>query len=231
MEKDPAFSPPFIDQFQDPKDPGKLFPEDQEPPPLGLTQHRHTSEADEDHVLMLRQKAHEAMERRDLEAALSFLSEAVTVGPELSLMYSRRAEVLLKLRRPVAAIRDADVALSLNPNLGRAFRVRGLARRSLQQWPESHDDLAQAQAIDYDEDTEKIHRHVDQIFGKLHHLSLLLKDNRVLHAALDVREGNNPAAYMKYQSDPEIGPPLKAVMDILEEAPNLVAHISSAKGA
>ena len=203
-----------MDHFKDPQDPGRLEPEDQEAPPLGLTQPRLASEADEDHVQMLRHKAHEATERGDLETALSLLSEAVTVGFELSLMYARRAEVLLKLRRPLAAIRDADVSLAINPNLGRAFRVRGRAHRTLQDWARAHADLAQAQAIDYDEAVEGEHRLVDEVFRKMQQLSLLLKDERVLQAAREVND--NPAAYMKYQSDPEIGPHLKTVMDILQ---------------
>jgi suppressor of tumorigenicity protein 13 len=212
--------PPYEAVFQDPRDPGRIEPEDQEAPPLGLQATRAASEADEDHVQILRHKAHEAAERGDLARALALLSEAVTVGTDLSLMYTRRAEVLLKLRRPIAAVRDADEALKVNPNLGRAYRVRGLAYRGLQRWPEAHADLAQAQMIDYDETVEPEHRHVDQVFAKIKNLETiykahpdLLNDPKILQATMEINE--NPAAYMKYQSDPEIGPVLKKVMDTL----------------
>ena len=212
--------PPYEAVFQDPRDPGRMEPEDQEAPPLGLQAARAPNETDEDHVQMLRHKAHEAAERGDLAHALALLSEAVNVGTDLSLMYTRRAEILLKLRRPVAAIRDADVALKVNPNLGRAFRVRGLAHRALQRWPEAHVDLAQAQMIDYDETVVSEHRHVDQVFAKIKNLETiykahpdLLNDPKILQATMEINE--NPAAYMKYESDPEIGPVLKKVMDTL----------------
>lgn len=197
-----------------------MEPEDQEVPPLGLLEVRAVSEEDEDQVQMLRHKAHEAVERGDLERGLALLSQAVGVGADLSLMYTRRAEILLKLRRPVAAVRDADAALKVNPNLGRAFRVRGLAFRALQRWPEAHADLAQAQMIDYDDAVETEHRHVDKVFAKVKSLEMiykehpdLLSDPKILQATMEINE--NPAAYMKYQSDPEIGPLLKKVMDTL----------------
>ena len=216
--------PPYLAVFQDPHDPGRIEPEDQEAPPLGARTARSFSEEDEDHVQMLRHKAHEAAERGDLERALALLSEAVTVGVDLSLMYTRRAEILLQLRRPVAAIRDADAALQANPNLGRAFRVRGLACRALQRWEAAHADLAQAQMIDYDEALEQEHRHVDKIFAKTKNLENiykahpdLLNDPKILQATMEIHD--NPAAYMKYQSDPEIGPALKKVMDTLGVSP------------
>ena len=83
------------------------------------------------------------------------------------MLMTKRADLLLKLRRPLAAIKDCDLALSLNPDSGKAFRIRGLAHRYLHRWEKAHSDLASAQRIDFDDATEEIHKMVDEKFKKL----------------------------------------------------------------
>jgi len=84
------------------------------------------------------------------------------------MLYTRRADILLHMRRPLAAVRDCSQALVLNPNYARAFRTRGLARRHLQDWEHAHLDLSQAQAIDYDEGLEPVHRFVQDKWAQLY---------------------------------------------------------------
>lgn len=45
-----------------------------------------------------------------------------------------RAECLIKLSKPVAATRDCDAALKLNPDSAKALKVRGMAKRLLGQY-------------------------------------------------------------------------------------------------
>ena len=52
--------------------------------------------------------------------------------------YAKRADMLLKAKRPVAAIADAEKALELNPDSAKATRVKGLAHRKLGQWDDAH---------------------------------------------------------------------------------------------
>ena len=65
---------------------------------------------------------------------------------------AKRAEVLLKLERPAAAIKDCDTALTLNPDSCRALKVRGKVRAALGEFVEANLDLSKAQSIDFDPD-------------------------------------------------------------------------------
>ena len=64
-----------------------------------------------------------------LNRAVESYTEALLVGNPTALLYTRRADVLLKQKRYAAAIRDCDEALKLNPDNARAYRIRGTANR------------------------------------------------------------------------------------------------------
>jgi len=87
----------------------------------------------------------------DWEKALSSYTEAVLAAPPSALLYANRADSLLRLERPSAAIRDCDAALSHNPDSAKAMRVRGKAHRALGNWDRALSDLSGSQAIDYDD--------------------------------------------------------------------------------
>ena len=69
-----------------------------------------------------------------------------------ALTYAKRAECFLKLRKPNAAIKDADAALALNPDSAKGLKARGLAHRLLGNWEAAAKDLGAAQSIDFSED-------------------------------------------------------------------------------
>ena len=69
-----------------------------------------------------------------------------------ALTYAKRAECFLKLKKPVAAIKDADAALALNPDSAKALKARGLAQRMLGAWEAAAKDLGAAQGIDFSEE-------------------------------------------------------------------------------
>ena len=103
-------------------------------------------------------------------AALQCQSSALT--------FAARAESLLKLKRPTAAVADCNAALEINPDSGKALKVehnqiqqcplsfcghqtkimhtapqvKGKALRFLGEWEEAHRTLAKAMAIDFDPD-------------------------------------------------------------------------------
>ena len=53
--------------------------------------------------------------------------------------------MLLKLRRPRAAVADCDAAIEKNPDSVKALKTRGKARRALGEWTGALQDLAAAQ--------------------------------------------------------------------------------------
>jgi len=66
-------------------------------------------------------------------------------------LFARRAEVLLHLKHPSAALEDANAALSANPDSARALKAKGLAHRYRGEWADAAKALGEAQAIDFDD--------------------------------------------------------------------------------
>lgn len=149
-------------EADDERDPD-CWPEDTFPfPPLAPPRQAQPSEAELYRQGEEKQRAQQAYEIGNFELALRHYSEAIAVGEASALLYTRRAETLLRLRRPLAAIEDCNAALDLNPDSGKAFRLRGIAFRYLGKWTQSHEDLAKGQSIDYDEATVPVQQLVDR---------------------------------------------------------------------
>jgi suppressor of tumorigenicity protein 13 len=102
-----------------------------------------------------KQEASEACEAGNWQKAVECYTEAVLASPTnpSALLYANRATVLLKLDRPLAAERDCNLALTINPDSAKAFRVRGKAYKALEKWELALKDLSAAQTIDFDEGT------------------------------------------------------------------------------
>merc|ERR1712127_616052 len=87
----------------------------------------------------------------DYAKALEKYSEAICAAPPSAMTYAARAECLLKLDRPCAAIRDCDEALKLNSDSAKALRIRGRSCRAIGDWENARKNLSASQAIDFDE--------------------------------------------------------------------------------
>jgi len=103
----------------------------------------------------LKQAAQEAQEDGKLDEALEKLTAAVCVGCPTAMMYAKRAQLLVKLDRPKAAINDCTAALAVNPDSAKAMKIRARLYAGLKQWEEADVDFQTALKIDYDEDTEE----------------------------------------------------------------------------
>lgn len=107
-------------------------------------------------------KAELALEAGDSAKALDYFTKAIMTGAASALLFTKRGELLLRERRPRAAIADCAAAIEVNPDCGKAYRVRGTAYRRLGNWQASHKDLVQGQKLDYDEGTDELLRFVAQ---------------------------------------------------------------------
>ncbi|RYR64658.1 hypothetical protein Ahy_A03g010724 isoform A [Arachis hypogaea] len=87
-----------------------------------------------------------------LDQAVEQLTEAILLNPHSAILYATRASVLLKLKKPNAAVCDADTALKINQDSAKGYKVRGMARAMLGLWEEAASDLHVASKLDYDED-------------------------------------------------------------------------------
>jgi len=135
------------------------FPEQAPEHPAGLASPQQQSD--------LEQRAHQAFEAQQFTAALTLYTEAIMLRSPTALLYAKRAEVLLKLKRPRAGIEDCNAALAINPDAGKAFRLRGIAWRHLGNWSEAHKDLAMGQQLDYDENIHNLQQFVEERYQKI----------------------------------------------------------------
>lgn len=148
-------------------DPDRL-PEDPEPfPPMAPEGKDELTDAEMDAQAAAKQAGIEAVEDGDLAKAVEKYSEAIQIGNASALMYAKRAEFLLKLKRPRACIQDCTAAIAINPDSGKAFRIRGKAHRRLGNWEEAHKDLAMGQKLDYDDDTKDVQDYVSKKWRKI----------------------------------------------------------------
>jgi len=150
-------------------DEGLFTGEEEAVPPLPSDDviSKELSDADMDKQGELKQQAQEAVEDGDMAKAVAKLSEAMELGGVSAMMVAKRAELLLKQKRYRAAIADAGLALKLNPDSGKAYRVRGKARRFIGEYEGSAADLSQAQKIDYDDGVADVHSYVHKRWAKL----------------------------------------------------------------
>lgn len=146
-EEEEEEEPPIPEEPEE-EDPERL-PEDTDPFPekspgneLDLTDEQMDKQGE------LKQAAAEALEDGDTQKALDKFTEAIKIGNVSAMMYAKRADMLLKMKRPCACIADCDAALEVNPDSAKAFRIRGKAHRKLGHWEQAHNDIAVAQKLD-----------------------------------------------------------------------------------
>jgi len=148
-------------------DPERL-PEDPEPyPEQGPSGELELTDEQMDAQAAAKQAAVEAIEDGDLAKALEKYTEAFKIGNVSAMMYAKRAELLLKLKRPNACIADCTAAIAVNPDSAKAYRTRGKAHRKLGHWKEAHEDIALGQKLDYDDDLVDIQKFVDDKWKKI----------------------------------------------------------------
>ncbi|WCJ42105.1 tetraticopeptide domain-containing thioredoxin [Euphorbia peplus] len=106
-------------------------------------------------------KAMDAMSEGKLDEAIDHLTEAIMLNPTSAILYATRASVFIKLKKPNAAIRDANAALEINPDSAKGYKIRGMARAMLGQWEEAASDLHVASKLDFDEEIGSVLKKVE----------------------------------------------------------------------
>lgn len=119
------------------------------------------TEENQDAAQMLKSKAMEAISEGKLDEATDNLTEAIMLNPSSAILYATRASVYVKLKKPNAAIRDADAALKINPDSAKGYKIRGMARAMLGLWEEAATDLHVASRLDYDEEIALVLKKVE----------------------------------------------------------------------
>lgn len=135
-------------------DPERLMRETEPYPPLPDPTEAHTSGERAKAAAQLRQQtekeASTALAANDVQRAVDAYTLAMRTGGATGMMLANRAALMLKQKRPCAAIRDCTAALKINPSMAKAYRIRGIAHRKLGHWRKAHSDVNEAQALKFD---------------------------------------------------------------------------------
>ncbi|XP_047176776.1 TPR repeat-containing thioredoxin TDX isoform X2 [Vigna umbellata] len=110
---------------------------------------------------LAKSKAVDAISEGNLDEALDQLTEAILLNPQSAILYATRASVFVKLKKPNAAIRDADTALKINPDSAKGYKVRGMSRAMLGLWEEAASELHVASKLDFDEELSTVLKKVE----------------------------------------------------------------------
>ncbi|XP_004503257.2 TPR repeat-containing thioredoxin TDX isoform X2 [Cicer arietinum] len=125
---------------------------DNDPPQKMGNPSAQVTEDQRDAAQLAKSKALDAVSQGKLDQALDLLTEAILLNPHSAILYATRASVFVMLKKPNAAIRDANTALKINPDSAKGYKTRGLSRAMLGLWTEALSDLHVASKIDYDEE-------------------------------------------------------------------------------
>ncbi|KAK3041059.1 hypothetical protein RJ639_026856 [Escallonia herrerae] len=120
-------------------------------------------------------KAMEALSEGNLEEAIDHLTQAISLNPTSAIMYGNRgaawfelqsatthdSSVYIKMKKPNAAIRDANAALEINLDSAKGYKTRGMALAMLGRWEEAAKDLHLASKLDYDEEISAVLKKVE----------------------------------------------------------------------
>ncbi|EFJ25294.1 hypothetical protein SELMODRAFT_99680 [Selaginella moellendorffii] len=144
-----------------------IVPADNDPPQKMGDSSIEVTEEMQDNAQLCKSKALEAIAEGDLDEGVKYLTEAIVSNPKSALLYANRAGIYVKMKKPNAAIRDADAALKLNPDSARGYKWRGEAKALLGQWEEAAKDLHVASKLDYDEEIAAMLKKVEPNAHKL----------------------------------------------------------------
>ncbi|KAJ7944789.1 TPR repeat-containing thioredoxin TDX [Quillaja saponaria] len=150
---------------------GETVEPDNDPPQKMGDSSVEVTEENRDASQLAKVKAMEAISDGKLEEAIESLTQAILLNPTSAIMYGTRASVYIKMKKPNAAIRDANAALEINPDSAKGYKSRGIARAMLGQWEEAAKDLHVASKLDFDEEINAVLKKVEPNVHKIeeHH--------------------------------------------------------------
>ncbi|CAI0541288.1 unnamed protein product [Linum tenue] len=151
---------------------GETVEPDNDPPQKMGDSSVEVTEENRDASQEAKAKAMEAISEGKLEDAIEHLTEAILLNPLSAIMYGTRATVYIKMKKPNAAIRDANAALKvcywqINPDSAKGYKARGMACSLLGKWEEAAKDLHVASKLDYDEEISAVLKKVEPNAHKL----------------------------------------------------------------
>lgn len=194
----------LIEEFN--KDAGVLAKEDRDtnPPELPVgNMHAELSEADVERMISLKQEASQLAATEQWGAALEKYNELMGLSPS-TLALAKRADVLLHLKRPYAAIRDCETALAENDNSAKALKTRGKAYAMVGEWEKAAKDLQKGNALDFDEEAGRAETEVEEKWNQIRELRLkrdAMRRDKAVDREKKEREKRRREAVKRYEEE------------------------------
>jgi suppressor of tumorigenicity protein 13 len=138
-----------------------IVPEDHDPPQEMGDETLEVTDEMMDKANEKRTEAQAKLSEGDFESAVASFTEAIKLNPKSALFYARRASCFVKMKKPCAAIRDCDKAISLNPDSAQPYKWRGFANKMLGRWEEAFNDLQLSLKLDYTDDAYEAMKEVE----------------------------------------------------------------------
>ncbi|KAL3642278.1 hypothetical protein CASFOL_013093 [Castilleja foliolosa] len=129
------------------------------------------TEKDQEVAQLLKAGAMDAISHGLFDDAIDYLTKAIILNPKSAILYENRADVFVKVKKPNAAIRDADAALQIYRYSAKGYKARGMARAMLGLWGEAFPDLSMALMLGFDEEISSVFKKVESNAKKIdeHH--------------------------------------------------------------
>ncbi|KAM6412929.1 LOW QUALITY PROTEIN: uncharacterized protein J5M81_002030 [Pluvialis apricaria] len=101
-------------------------------------------------------EAFHALRAGEFHKTVELFTDAIRFNPQLAVLYISRASVYLRLLKPIAAIRDCDKAIKVDPGSPQPYHWRGKAFQLLGCWHKAARDFELACQLGYNEDTNSM---------------------------------------------------------------------------
>ncbi|SCM25500.1 Hsc70-interacting protein, putative [Plasmodium chabaudi chabaudi] len=156
------------EEQDDPEELELIKEETEECPPLAPIIEGELSEEQIEEICKLKEEAVNLVGDKKYEEALEKYNKIISFGNPSAMIYTKRASILLNLKRPKACIRDCTEALNLNIDSANAYKIRAKAYRYLGKWEFAHADMEQGQKIDYDENLWDMQKLIQEKYKKIY---------------------------------------------------------------
>lgn len=170
----------------------------------------------EEKAFLILKTAQQLYEINKYEEALTYYNQAISYYSISPLLYARRAQTFLKLKKPMNCINDCSSALAIAPDHALARKFRGRAYMLMGQWDKAISDLLMV------EDDVEVNEWMDKILPIINKLdnsrNIQQTEDEKLSQTDNIGEGDNfihdKREIQEEMQDPE-------VLDALEKCPKI----------
>nr|CAG4709506.1 unnamed protein product [Naegleria fowleri] len=110
-------------------------------------------------------KGNQLLKEKQFELAAIHYGKSIELqNGESALLFIKRAECMAMLNKPLSVRRDCDAAITLNPDAGKAYRLRAKAYFVLRKYEQARDDLEMSKKLEDDtSEANKLLKEIEKV--------------------------------------------------------------------